>query len=95
MHIITAGRLRINPSAVRRTQNWQRARHLPQENTRRHIGKRTEKKDFFHVQAALFLLRQLPGIHAERQRRQQHGFFQKAHFPTEMDIQINGNIAEH
>ena len=49
MHIIAAGRLRINPSAVRRTQNWQRARHLPQENACRHIGKRTEKKDFCHV----------------------------------------------
>ena len=95
MHIITAGRLRINPTAVRRTQNWQRARHTPQANACHHIGKRAEKKDFFHMQAALFLLRQLPGIHAERQRHQQHGFFQKAHFPTKMDIQINGNIAEH
>lgn len=70
MYIITAGRLRINPSAVRRTQNWQCARHPPQENACHHIGKRAEKKDFFHVQAALFLLRQLPSIHAERQHHQ-------------------------
>ena len=47
MHIITAGRLRINPTSVRHTQNWQRARHLPQENACHHIGKRAEKKDFF------------------------------------------------
>lgn len=54
MHIATAGRLRINPSAVRRTQNWQSARHLPQENTRRHIGKRTEKKIFFMCRLLYF-----------------------------------------
>lgn len=54
MHIITAGRLRINPSAVRRTQNGQRARHTPQANACHHIGKRAEKKDFFMCRLLYF-----------------------------------------
>ena len=54
MHIITAGRLRINPTAVRRTQNWQRARHTPQANACHHIGKRAEKKDFFMCRLLYF-----------------------------------------
>ena len=93
MYITTAGRLRINPTAVRRTQNWQRARHLPQENACRHIGKRAEKKDFFHVHAPLFLLHQPPGIYVERQRHQHYDFFQQAHFPARADIKIYRDIA--
>lgn len=54
MHIVAAGRLRINPTAVRRTQNGQRARHTPQANACRHIGKRTGKKDFFMCRLLYF-----------------------------------------
>ena len=93
MYITAAGRLRINPSAVCRTQNWQRVRHLLQANSHRHIGKRAEKKDFFHVHAPLFLLQQFPGIYVERQRHQQYDFFQQAHFPARLDIQIHRDIA--